>query len=234
MIILGTRGIKTTISSGIFHCPQCNQKKPFRHRKITKFFTLYFIPIIPLGKRGEYVECNDCKGTYVSRILENSITLKEDAKALYEKAIKHSMVLVMLADGEIDENEKKQVLKIINKFCLNKITMPQLVDYIKFVKSENENISTYLKKASGYLNEHGKEIIIKAALSVAVADGRIDDSELKMISKMAKSMEMSSAHYKGILFGLNAIIVEQNESNKQEKTEVENKEDHSRFMPKMN
>ena len=118
--------------------------------------------------------------------------------AIYEKAIRHSMVLIMLADGVIDENEKNQVLNIINKFGKNDLSMTELETYIDIVQKENEDVTTYLNKIGTSLNEHGKEIIIKCALSVARADGNIDDSELELISKMGRSMEMSSAHVKGI------------------------------------
>lgn len=229
MIIFGTRGVKSTIKSGDFHCPQCDQTKPYRHRKVTKFFTLYFIPVIPLGSRGEYVECRECNGTFITRVLSTNSTQKEDVKAIYETAIKHSMVLIMLADGVIEENEKKQVHKIINRFSRNKRTIVQLDDYIKKVQSEKEDVSTYLKKIAGSLNEHGKELIIKCALSVSAADGNIDDSELKVISKMAQALEMSASHLKGILSGLDDIVKEQIE---QMATVEEDKEDHSRFMPK--
>ena len=42
-------------------------KSHYKHIKVTKFFTLYFIPLIPLGSAGEYVECQTCKGTFVPR-----------------------------------------------------------------------------------------------------------------------------------------------------------------------
>lgn len=199
MIIFGTRGVKSTIKSGNFHCPQCEQSKPFRHRKVTKFFTLYFIPLIPLGSAGEYVECGTCKGTFIPRILNHDNASEDEFMAYYEKAIRHSMVLVMLADGEIDQNEKDQVLKIINKFGTNDLSMSDLDTYIAKVQRENEDVTTYLKRIGPSLNEHGKETVIKCALSVAAADGHVDDSELDLISKMAQAMEMASSHYKGIL-----------------------------------
>jgi uncharacterized tellurite resistance protein B-like protein len=230
MIIFGTRGVKSTIKSGDFICPQCNQTKPYRHRKITRFFTLYFIPVIPLGKAGEYVECGNCKGTFFPRVLDSNSTSKEEFKAIYEKAIKHTMVLIMLADGTIDEKEKIQVFKIINKFSHNQITMNQLDDYIKVVQKENEGVTTYLKKIGNLLNEQGKEIIIKCALSVASADGKIDDSELKLIFEMGRSLEMSSLHIKGIFNDfVESVIPEQKETLAKERLD---KEDHSRFMPK--
>ncbi|MEM6687156.1 MAG: TerB family tellurite resistance protein [Bacteroidota bacterium] len=199
MIIFGTRGVKSTIKSGNFHCPQCEQSKPFRHRKVTKFFTLYFIPLIPLGSAGEYVECGVCKGTFIPRVLDYNNASEDQFMAHYEKAIRHSMVLVMLADGEIDPNEKDQVLKIINKFGTNDLNMAQLDAYITQVQRENEDVTTYLKGVASSLNEHGKETVIKCALSVAAADGHIDDSELDLIAEMAQAMEMSKSHYKGIL-----------------------------------
>ena len=80
MIIFGTTGIKTTIKEGQFHCPQCHSQKNYRHRKINKFFTLYFIPIIPLGSAGEFVECRSCKGTFVPRVLEYSQAMERQAR----------------------------------------------------------------------------------------------------------------------------------------------------------
>lgn len=68
MIFFGTTGIKSTLEKGHFDCPQCQCETRYKHKKVTKFFTLYFIPIIQLGKIGEYVECQNCKTTFVPRV----------------------------------------------------------------------------------------------------------------------------------------------------------------------
>ena len=200
MIIFGTRGVKSTIKEGNFNCPQCEDTKPFRHRKVTNFFTLYFIPLIPLGSAGEYVECRHCKGTFIPRVLNYKKEATQDQfLSQYEKAMKHCMVLIMLADGEIDENEMIMVQKIINKFGHNDITLDQLEDYVKEVQSGPMDISTYLKSIAPSLNEHGKEVVIKCAYSVAASDGHVDDSEIALIHEMAETMQMSKSHLKGIL-----------------------------------
>ena len=199
MIIFGTRGVKSTIKSGNFYCPQCETEKPYRHRKVTKFFTLYFIPLIPLGSAGEYVECGQCKGTFIPRVLTSGSSNNEEFMAVYEKAIRHSMVKIMLADGIIDENEKIIVRQIINKFGKNDLTEKQLDNYINTVRSDNEDVTTYLNRIANSLNEHGKEVIIKCAFSVAASDGNVDKSELELIQKMAEAMHMSSSHLKGII-----------------------------------
>ncbi|WP_194765775.1 TerB family tellurite resistance protein [Tamlana sp. I1] len=234
MIIFGTRGVKSTIKTGDFNCPQCNQIKPFRHRKVTKFFTLYFIPIIPLGNKGEYVECKGCNNTYIARVLENNTAEnKEIFQVLHEKAIKHSMVLTMLADGEIDANEKQQVLEIINKFCQHKLDMHQLTSYIQEVQRDREDVSTYLKKIGSMLNFQGKELILRCAFLVAASDGNVDKSEIKLMKKMAKALDLTSSQYDALLAKYTSEIAKKPQtviSNTETPAPVVT-EDHSRFMP---
>lgn len=191
------------MDEGHFMCPQCTSENYYKHKKVTRFFTLYFIPLIPLGRLGEYVECQTCKGTFVSQVLEyDPQESRNEFQSVYEEAMRHTMVLIMLADGEIDDEELKVVLNIINKHGHNDMSMAALIDYVFEVQRKPESIDTYLSKVTPNLNEHGKEIIIKCALAVAAADGNIDTSELKVIRDMAKAMEMSPAHLKGILSDL--------------------------------
>ncbi len=62
----------------------------------------------------------------------------------------------------------------------------------------------------------------------SAADGNVDDSELKLITKMAQALEMSGAHLKGILSNMDELISQQMASSNEETVD---KEDHSRFMP---
>jgi uncharacterized tellurite resistance protein B-like protein len=197
MIIFGTRGITSTISEGDFHCPQCNNSQNYRHREVQKYFTLYFIPIIPLGSAGEYVECRNCKGTFVPRILEQGAQNAE-FMALYEEAMRHSMIKMMLADGVIDDNEKRLVIEIINRFGNNDIDEAQFDRLVRNIQTDTKDVTHYLKEIAGSLNEHGKETIIKCALHIAFADGEFDESEKQMIIQMGEALEMSTSHLKGI------------------------------------
>lgn len=204
MIIFGTRGVTSTMKKGNFICPQCEQERPYKHKKVTRFFTLYFIPLIPLGKVGEYVECQSCKGTFIPKVLDyHKDAAADEFLSEYEKAIKHCMVLIMLADGIIDDNEMIMVQQIVNKFSHHDVTLEELEAYTAEVQKNPEEVATYLKRVTPNLNEHGKETIIKCALAVAAADDHMDESEMAVIEEMSKVMEMSAAHYKGIISEMN-------------------------------
>lgn len=69
MIIFGSRARHITIGEGQFYCPQCNTKRDYLHKKAKRYFTLYFIPLIPLDELGEYVECQTCKVTFKPEVL---------------------------------------------------------------------------------------------------------------------------------------------------------------------
>jgi len=199
-IIFGTRGINSTIKQGDFLCPQCATERQYKHKKVTRFFTLYFIPLIPLGKAGEFVECQTCKGTFVPGVLDYDPNKdKNEFQSQYETAMRHSMILMMLADGHIDAKEKETVLQIINKFGHSDISMEKLEVLITEVERGKEPVDRYLSKISPSLNEHGKELIIKCGLSVASADENIDASEMALIYSMADAMQMSKNHLKGII-----------------------------------
>ncbi|HRX80347.1 MAG TPA: hypothetical protein P5307_14850 [Pirellulaceae bacterium] len=52
MIIWGSRGLTSVVENGQFHCPQCGTDRMFNLKQVRNFFTLYFIPLIPLNVAG--------------------------------------------------------------------------------------------------------------------------------------------------------------------------------------
>lgn len=70
LIIYGTRGIRYKHREGQFFCPACHAQQAYVHRRVRRFFTLYFIPLIPLTLANEYVECQRCTGTFKLEVLQ--------------------------------------------------------------------------------------------------------------------------------------------------------------------
>ena len=64
MIIYGYKNREVEQSSGSFHCSTCGVRRLYKHKKVVRYFTLFFIPLFPLGKLSEYVECQVCRRTY--------------------------------------------------------------------------------------------------------------------------------------------------------------------------
>ncbi|MEL6675400.1 MAG: TerB family tellurite resistance protein [Bacteroidota bacterium] len=186
MPFLDRKSVDTVAETGTFLCPQCDVKRPYRLVLVEKILSLAWFRLRTLEKQGEYVECQVCRGTFNKSVLEEAQDKAEnDMIAEYEKALKHSLVLMLLADGEVDEREKTVVLDVVNKYSYRKLDMAQLDQYIAFVQQHQQDISAYLKTVSPILNKQGKAVIIRALLTVAAADDHIASSEMTLLYSVA-------------------------------------------------
>ena len=64
LIIWGIRVFFRTTGQGLFHCPRCGGDRRYRRRAGRRFLTLFFIPVIPLTRAGEHVQCTTCRARY--------------------------------------------------------------------------------------------------------------------------------------------------------------------------
>lgn len=69
IIIWGWRAVRTVLSTGHFFCPQCGGDTEYRHLALRQWFTLFFIPLIPLKRLGTCVECRRCKTAFTEQVL---------------------------------------------------------------------------------------------------------------------------------------------------------------------
>jgi len=69
LIIFGLRVFYRTIAQGTFFCRRCGGDRQYRHRGGRRWFTLFFLPVIPLNSVGEHVQCTTCRTRYVTDAL---------------------------------------------------------------------------------------------------------------------------------------------------------------------
>ncbi len=206
LIIFGTRGVTTSAGSGEFWCPGCRTKRPYEHKRVRRFFTLYFIPIIPLDVLGEYVECTTCRDTWDPAVL--TVDPERDAQdftAEFARAIKRVMVLMMLADGRIDEEEIETIKQVYERIAKRAIDKAGIEKEVEDARADGRGLRPYLASIVGRLNDPGKELVVKTAFFVAAADGKFTDEETALLAELAGALEMSPSHFKGVVDDLLAI-----------------------------
>jgi hypothetical protein len=69
LLIFGLRVFYRTVGQGTFHCQRCGGDREYRHRAGRRWFTLFFIPVIPLNHVGEHVQCTVCSTRYRMDVL---------------------------------------------------------------------------------------------------------------------------------------------------------------------
>ena len=205
--IAGIKGETTTVETGVFYCPHCNAQTQYHHNQVHEKATVFFIPVINLRLLGEYIECQNCDSTYEMEILDyNSEQEQKKIEAIYLVGIKKVMTTMMLADGKIDENEKSMMKDIYKNLADSTLSDYDIDKEIKNCKANPQELDNCLKELFSCLNESGREIIIKVAYWVSIADDEVDKKEEKLLIKMAKHFQMSSAHLKGIISEVNEAV----------------------------
>jgi tellurite resistance protein len=203
LIIFGTRGVTTNVASGDFYCPSCDGKKKYEHKKVRRFFTLYFIPIIPLDTVGEYVECRSCANTYKPAVLTfDPEAHDKKLEAEFKSAVKRVMVLMMLADGKIEEAEIETIQLVFDKIAKTKLSREDVDAEVTAAKADGRPLAKYLEQLVGSLNETGKEAVVKSAFFVATADGHVSEDETRLLAELAAALEMSPTHFTSVIDSL--------------------------------
>ena len=199
-IIFGTRGVTSTKDRGQFECPHCRHNSAYRLKKVRRFFTLYFIPIIPLDALGEYVECDSCQGTFNKEILDyDASTDQQQMQAMYMVGMKQIMIAMLLADGVIDDDEVKELQNIFEEIAGVEVTEKDLREEIEVVQQQGTGALEFADQLAGMLNASGKEAIITAAYRIANADGNFDPAEQALLSDISERLDVSEAHLRGIM-----------------------------------
>lgn len=200
MIIWGSRGITSSLAKGLFHCPQCEQQRSYDHKKVRRFFTLYFIPLIPLENLGEYVECQFCKGTYKEEVLRYDPRAQEEAfRQAFDYALQRSLVLTMLADGSAQEVELQALASLYRNHAGRALSPQDIQAMIDKAIGDARPLAQHLGPLAAQLNSAGKEQLLTAAVRMAAADGDLQPQELDTLEAMAGALGVSSAHLKGIV-----------------------------------
>lgn len=199
LIIFGTRGVTTDVGTGQFTCPSCEKKRTYVQKRVRRFFTLYWIPIIPLDLIGEYVECQSCSSTYSPSVLEVAARDDQMIEAGFHIAVRRVMVLMMLADGKIEDQEVETIRLVYGKLAKKELSKEDVDREVEASKADGRGLRQYLSSVVGNLNDAGKEVVVKAAYFVAAADGNVSPEETSLLSELAGALEMSPSHFKAVI-----------------------------------
>ena len=85
LLIWGFKVRSKLLSAHTFFCPACGGDRGGRLLSARRWFTLFWIPLIPLKEVGDYVECDTCHGHFQTAVLaiRNRMTVQELADQLF-------------------------------------------------------------------------------------------------------------------------------------------------------
>lgn len=196
MIIWGSRGITGTLEQAQFHCPQCGTQRSGALKQVRNFFTLYFIPLIPMGTLGRFVECGSCGGSFAEEILTYD---PEQEREETNNKLLRVMVLAALADGHVDEQENAEIRKQYLDLAGLPVESARLQKEIEMASASEIDLNKYVKTVVGELSPHGKALVVKLAFLTMSASGDLQPGHQDQLTQLRQTLAITNDQFKELI-----------------------------------
>ncbi len=191
MIIFGTRGVTSTKETGPFNCPSCGDQRAYSRRSVRRFFTLYFIPVIPLDQVGEYIECLTCKQQFGEEVLAyDPVAEVQQLQADVGGALKRVLTIIMMANGKADGAKIAAACQGYEQVLGIAIDEHEIQGEMASVQNGESELIAEASRLREQLNETGKQAVIQAAIAVALADGPVEGAERTLLGNLAREIKV--------------------------------------------
>ena len=196
MIIWGSRGLTSEVSRHHFHCPQCSVQREGALKQVRNFFTVYFIPLIPLNVAGRYVECTSCSGSFGEEILSY-----DPAQEQRENQTQMLRVMVMsaLADGMVDDGERAEINKQYSEFAGFPLPPQTLENEIQMAMGSGSDLNKYVASFAENLSGQGKALLVKLAFHTMSASGDLQPGHQKQLADLSNTLGVPQDQYMALI-----------------------------------
>jgi tellurite resistance protein len=161
---------------------------------------------LPAGTYGEYIECGTCLATYRPAALafhgDDEFHGADDGtrvSAEYERALLRVLALLVVGDGHIDPVEIATVQRVYAAVTGTHLPADRVVGEAEDVAAHPTSAARYLSHIVGFLNDRGKEQVLRGAALVTGADGRVHEAEAELVRRLGAVMQLDPERVEYVL-----------------------------------
>lgn len=181
------------IGTGQFHCPNCGGDREYEHRTARRFFTLFFVPLIPLDKVGEIVRCKTCKVKF------DPVVLTRPTSAQLTSALTNGMraasAMVLRAGGD-SEAAARAAVDAVRRAGADGYDFQQLHADLGWPV---EAAAAQLQGLAAQLPPQACERYLADAVRIGLADGPLAAEERECLQWIAAHLGLTQAHAHGVI-----------------------------------
>lgn len=194
LVIWGLRVLYRTIARGVFFCRKCGGDRDYRRRTGRRYITLFFIPLVPLTKTGEHVQCLRCRTRYVTEVLRVP-TAARMQQAL--PAGTRALVTAMLRAGDPANTAAR-------RRAIEAVTGAGARDYDDAALDADlaataEAAPKAIAALGDLLQVHAREWYLAEVIRIAMADGPLTGAERATAESLAAALGLTQAQTIGVI-----------------------------------
>jgi hypothetical protein len=200
LIIFGFRVFYRTVGQGTFHCQRCGGDREYWHKAGRRWFTLFFIPVIPLSKAGEHVRCAVCGTRYRMEVL--SLPTVAQMQAALPAGMRAAAIAVLRAGGGSSGPARRRAIGAIRGSGLDDYDDAALdADLAAPARpgQPGRELAGPLNRLAAQLAVPAREWFLAEAVRIGLADGTLSDDERHVAREIAAQLGMTPAQARGVI-----------------------------------
>ncbi|HEY3288665.1 MAG TPA: zinc-ribbon domain-containing protein [Anaerolineae bacterium] len=118
MLLLGSRGREVDAGTGEFYCPACGDMRPYKRRRIGRYFTVYFLPVFQIEKLAEWLQCDVCMNQFPVEVLQrkpppNPQRILEEVKKDLDSGMSVQQIQIKLVNSGLHVDLMHKVIDVV-------------------------------------------------------------------------------------------------------------------------
>jgi hypothetical protein len=194
LLIFGITIRYTPVSGGTFFCPNEGGDRRYALVRARRWFTLFFIPLIPLKDVGTLVQCETCGHRFDESVLANA-TSEELGRSVEEAArTLFGAVAATEADPVVERAVEVELARYLGDEGYG---VGQLMTHAR-IQTDAQREETY-GRAARQLDLAGREAMLMAAARAAAAGGTMSPGRRAVIESAGCALGLSEVHVDGVI-----------------------------------
>lgn len=181
-----------TLGEGTFHCPTCGGDRPYRHKAGRRWFTLFFLPVIPLGRVGEMVRCGTCRTRYDPRVL--AAPTAEQLSEVGPSAVRSAVAIVLNVGNPEDQTARRRAIDAVRGAGIGGYDDADLAADLARPAEDGA-----LRTAAEVLAPHGRERLMSEAAHVGLATGPLSETQRHTLGLIGDRLGLTPAQAFGVI-----------------------------------
>jgi hypothetical protein len=194
LLIFGFKIRLTTVASLVFFCPACGGDRAGARREARRWFTLFWIPVIPLKRVGQIVECETCHNHFDPVVADRPTT--GDLASVLANAVRAlTAMVVRTADAAADPIRNAAVAHV--RWSVPSYDLLTLANDVASI--DPALAGQYVGPLDEGLEVGGKELLLADLVRVALAGGTVTSDQRQVIEQAGRGLGLTPAHVTGIV-----------------------------------
>lgn len=197
MGLIGARLYLRTTGYGTVHCHRCGGDRPYARCKGRRWFQVLLIPVVPLDRIAEHLQCRTCRTRYRTEVL--SIPTSAAMQAALPAGALAAIRIMLRAGDPASPAARSRSIDIIRSAGLTGYDDTALTADLAGAEGRELADVESLATLAIQLMMPAPEWFLADAVRVGLADGPLSDSERGAARLIAAQLGLPAARANGVI-----------------------------------